>query len=142
MWGKKTQIIRMFYSLQCGFLLFLGCACVLQISLPLVHVFLEMLLPVLLEGLDVTSVSGGDVSVESLHCHRAAVNLLFLILLVFLKTKESKEKSLMRSIFAANIIIIYRDFLPPPRRNSHVKSDNTHTEKIIKIHPLAHILDT
>ena len=35
---------------------------------------------------------------------------------------------------------IYHDFLPPPRRGSHVKSDNTHT--IDKIHPLAHILDT
>ena len=38
------------------------------------------------------------------------------------------------------IIIIYHDFLPPPRRGSHVKSDNTHT--VIKIHSLAHILDT
>ena len=36
-------------------------------------------------------------------------------------------------------IIIYHDFLPPPRRGSHVKSDNTDT--IINIHPLAHILD-
>ena len=34
---------------------------------------------------------------------------------------------------------IYHDFLPPPRRGSHAKSDNTHT--IINIHPLAHILD-
>ena len=39
------------------------------------------------------------------------------------------------------IIIIYHDFLPTPRRGSHVKSDkNTHT--VIKIHPLAHILDS
>ena len=38
------------------------------------------------------------------------------------------------------IIIIYRDFLPPPIRSSHVKSDTAHT--VIKIHPLAHILDT
>ena len=30
--------------------------------------------------------------------------------------------------------------IPPPRRDCHVKSDNTHT--IIKIHPLAHIIDT
>ena len=37
------------------------------------------------------------------------------------------------------IIIIYHDFLPTPRRGSHVKSDKTHT--VIKIHPLAHILD-
>ena len=26
------------------------------------------------------------------------------------------------------IIIIYPDFLPTPRRGSHVKSDNTHTK--------------
>ena len=38
------------------------------------------------------------------------------------------------------IIITYHDFLPPPRRGSHVKSGNTHT--VIKVHPLAHILDT
>ena len=40
------------------------------------------------------------------------------------------------------IIIIYHDFLPTPRRGSHVKSDKTHTHTVIKIHPLAHILDT
>ena len=39
------------------------------------------------------------------------------------------------------IIIIYHAFLPPPRRDSHVKADNTHT-KSLKIHTLAHILDT
>ena len=33
------------------------------------------------------------------------------------------------------IIIIYHDFLPPPRRGSHVKSDNTHT--IIQHTPLS-----
>ena len=38
------------------------------------------------------------------------------------------------------IIIIYHDFLPTPRRGSHVKSGKTHT--VIKIHPLAHILDS
>ena len=38
------------------------------------------------------------------------------------------------------VIIIYHDFLPTPRRGSHVKSVKTHTG--IKIHPLAHILDT
>ena len=37
-----------------------------------------------------------------------------------------------------NIIIIYHDFLPPPWRGSHVKSDNTQSSNI---HPLAHILD-
>ena len=36
------------------------------------------------------------------------------------------------------IIIKYHN-LPPPRRGSHVNSDNTHT--IINIHPLANILD-
>ena len=44
--------------------------------------------------------------------------------------------------FASNIFIIiltYNHFLPPPRRSSHVESDNTHT--IINIHPLAHLLD-
>ena len=39
-----------------------------------------------------------------------------------------------------NNIIIYHDFLPTPRRVSHIKSDKTHT--IIKIHPLAYLLDT
>ena len=36
------------------------------------------------------------------------------------------------------IIIIYHDFLPTPRRGSHVKSGKTHT--VIKIHPLAHFI--
>ena len=36
------------------------------------------------------------------------------------------------------IIIIYHDFLPTPRKGSHVKSDKTHTQS----HPLAHILDS
>ena len=36
--------------------------------------------------------------------------------------------------------IIYHDFHLPPRRSSHVKSDNTDT--VIKIQTLAHILDT
>ena len=35
--------------------------------------------------------------------------------------------------------IIYHDFLPPLRRGSRVKSDNTHI--IVNINPLAHILD-
>ena len=38
------------------------------------------------------------------------------------------------------IIIIYHDLLPTPRRGSDVKSGKTHT--VIKIHPLAHILDS
>ena len=38
------------------------------------------------------------------------------------------------------IIIIYHEFLPTPRRGSNVKSGKTHT--VIKIHPLAHILDS
>ena len=40
------------------------------------------------------------------------------------------------------IIIIYHDFLPTPRRGSHFKSGKTHTHTVIKIHPLAHILDS
>ena len=28
------------------------------------------------------------------------------------------------------IIIIYHDFLPPPRRGSHVKIDNTHKQSL------------
>ena len=39
------------------------------------------------------------------------------------------------------IIIIYHDFLPTPRRGSHVKSDKTHTQSS-RYTPLAHILDT
>ena len=35
------------------------------------------------------------------------------------------------------IKIIYKDFLPPPRMGSHVKSDNTHNHKH---NPLAHII--
>ena len=38
-----------------------------------------------------------------------------------------------------NIVIIYHDCLPTPRKGSHIKSDKTHT--VIKIHPLALILD-
>ena len=52
-------------------------------------------------------------------------------------TKHTKSN---QSFFSLPIvIIIYHDFLPPPWRCSHVKSDNTQT--IINIHPLAHILD-
>ena len=46
----------------------------------------------------------------------------------------------LRKQYNNNNIIIYHKFLPPARKGSHVKSDNTHTS--IKIHPLAHILDT
>ena len=48
------------------------------------------------------------------------------------------------SVFAIKICnkIIYHDFLPTPRRGSHVKSDNAHTHTVIKIHPIAHILDS
>ena len=49
--------------------------------------------------------------------------------------KCSGEHSCMSSPFS----IIYHNFLPAPRRGSHVKLDNTNT--IINIHPLAHILD-
>ena len=34
---------------------------------------------------------------------------------------------LFQALIDNNIIIIYRDFLPPPRRGGNVKSDNTHT---------------
>ena len=34
-----------------------------------------------------------------------------------------------------SIIIIYHDFLPPQRRDSHVKSDNTHTQSSTYNHP-------
>ena len=44
------------------------------------------------------------------------------------------------SLALLNYIIIYHDFLPTPSRGSHVKSGKTHT--VIKIHPLAHILDS
>ena len=44
------------------------------------------------------------------------------------------------------IIIIYHDFLLTLRRGSHVKSDkthtHTHTHTVVKIHLLAHILDS
>ena len=40
------------------------------------------------------------------------------------------------------VIITYHDFLPTPRRGSHVKSGKTQTHTVIKIHPLAHILDS
>ena len=39
------------------------------------------------------------------------------------------------------IIIIYPDLLPTPRRGSHVKSGKN-TNTVIKIHPLAPILDS
>ena len=44
------------------------------------------------------------------------------------------------NVLRIKLLIIYHDFLPTPRRGSHVKSDKTHT--VIKIHPLAHILDS
>ena len=34
-------------------------------------------------------------------------------------------------------IIIYHDLLPPPRRGSHVKAENTHA--VIQHTPLSHI---
>ena len=39
----------------------------------------------------------------------------------------------METYYTLIIIIIYHDFLPTPRRGSHVKSDKTHTD--IKIQP-------
>ena len=43
--------------------------------------------------------------------------------------------------YLIKIIITCNDFLPPPRRGSYVKSDNTHTQSSNK-NPLAQILDT
>ena len=51
-----------------------------------------------------------------------------------------REGEKFRDTVTECIIIIYHDFLPTPRRGSHVKSGKTHT--VIKIHPLAHILDS
>ena len=55
----------------------------------------------------------------------------------FLRTRHSERDHLSLSYVK---LYIYHDFLPTPRRGSHVKSDKTHT--VIKIHPLTHILDT
>ena len=55
-------------------------------------------------------------------------------------TTERSPHGLSLTNQNAILIIIYHDFLPTPRRDSHVKSDNTHS--VIKIHPLAHTLDT
>ena len=61
-------------------------------------------------------------------------------------TNEKTVKFMQRDIISSTIarhlglvkvIIIYHDFLPTPRRGSRVKSDKT-----VKIHPLAHTLDT
>ena len=57
------------------------------------------------------------------------------------KPKYNNNKQNM-VIFYIIIIIIYHDFLPTPSRGSHVKSGKTHTHTVIKIHPLAHILDS
>ena len=51
-----------------------------------------------------------------------------------------KKKNFFSLLKAKTVIIIYHDFLPTPRRGSHVKAGKTHT--VIKIHPLAHILDS
>ena len=51
---------------------------------------------------------------------------------------KTKFRYMIESILII-IIIIYHDFLPTPRSGSHVELDKTHT--VIKIHPLAHILD-
>ena len=60
-----------------------------------------------------------------------------------IKYDKHKRRQPEKSEYVKNrviIIIIYHDFLPTPRRGSHVKSGKTHT--VIKIHPLAHILDS
>ena len=45
-----------------------------------------------------------------------------------------------KNLFVTLGIIIYHDFLPTPMRGTRVKSGKTHT--VIKMHPLAHILDS
>ena len=43
--------------------------------------------------------------------------------------KQPQVKSTDRHVnYCIIIIIIYHDFLPTPRRGSHVKSDKTHTQ--------------
>ena len=37
-------------------------------------------------------------------------------------------KKITKIYILMSIIIIYHDFLPTPRRGSHVKSDKTHTQ--------------
>ena len=46
------------------------------------------------------------------------------------RSKEAQKKKEVLNYHNQNtiIIIIYHDFLPTPRRGSHVKSDNTHTQ--------------
>ena len=53
--------------------------------------------------------------------------------------KRIAIKQILLTNYSANIIIIYHGFLPPPRRGSRVKSENTLT--IINIHSFAHLLD-
>ena len=60
----------------------------------------------------------------------------------FLRTRQlTKHTKSKQSFFSSPIIIIiiYHDFVSPPRRRSHVKSDNTQT--IINMHTLAQIVD-
>ena len=80
------------------------------------------------------------------YCHKhdlllAGCDAALLLYTVDLEKIFNKERwaTLHLGRIFKKCIIIYNDFLPPPRRGSHVKSDNTHT--IINIHPLANILD-
>ena len=54
-------------------------------------------------------------------------------------SQKSNKKSIIN--FSKTNDMIYIDFLPTPRKGSHIKSGkNTHT--VITIHPLAHLLDS
>ena len=44
-------------------------------------------------------------------------------------------KLIVASIHQNGIIIIYHEFLHPPRRGSHVKSDNTHHHQHTPLSP-------
>ena len=63
------------------------------------------------------------------------------LLQLYIKLMTITQKGKKKWLFYNYNIIIYHEFLPSPRRGSHVKSDNTHTIIII-IHPLAHTLGT
>ena len=67
------------------------------------------------------------------------MNIFFRILKMFISNILENPIKVI-TVFWPYGIIIYHDFLPPPRRGSHVKSDNTHT--MVMIYHLALIPDT
>ena len=48
--------------------------------------------------------------------------------LIIILPKFTKERNGFARVDTIIIIIIYHDFLPTPRRGSHVKSGKTHTQ--------------